>query len=206
MKSLLCGVLILFTIASSTATAQLVTLSGHVTGQVGYFPEFKAGDPVKMTLDLTSLGTNYWEGFPIKQVPITLVVGGELFPTLPTTGVMFLNGFSKRGIIVEYAWYHAGEPDRMLHQDFFGDSSLPENFFTAGLPMTSFTGRTGVYGEQFPYARLAWEMTGYSVSPGPQEMTPVPESATLGWLAGCGLVTLLAVSRRKRVESQRAPV
>lgn len=198
---------------SSSLVAQVIVLTGQVApGSSGiYSGPFAVGDPVRVTLDLSSQTGDLLHGSdPLEQdygIKVGLTIHGVDIPlaagnpnaTMAVFSSYWYPGF---GIQTRALWMEGGE-NIFFHQDMLSDWPIltPAKTFPEGIPISDFWSTLGFLSAAHVTDRsmvsdgaISWNITSYEG--GDSSFPPVPEPATYGLVASGGLAFLAFFRRR----------
>ena len=196
------------TLLASSSFAQIMTLSGEVTGVSGVFAgQYASGDSVTLTIDLSAplvddaggaflpISVSYFGRFSASIGGTALILPGP-------TDVFVTQGPEQEGLLVDAAWEASeGEPGGRIFQAFYSEKNILDSFtyFPAGLALSEFANTAGFFANDNlnPTGRVDWEITSYTGFGGVQPFSPVPEPSTYAAFAAAGLCGLIVLRRRR---------
>jgi hypothetical protein len=177
---------------SATSHAQIMTLHGEITYSNGVWSMYQKGEPITLTLDLSTPLNNVLPATEINRAryfkPVSLVVGDEDAVAIQGVplGIDIVNGAQSGLKISQWAGL------TFLEQNFLSESSFIDNslrYFPPDVPMNAFVDRTGSWFYPTTNSKLEWEITSYEGFGGepPAPVSAVPEPSNYGFVAAVGL-------------------
>ena len=213
----LCLLLAFAPLLAARGSAQIITLSGEVTGVSGIFVgQYAAGDAVTLTFDLSAPlvddaggaflpeAVSYFGRFSASIGGMSLVLPGP-------ADVFVVQRPDEEGLLVDAAWEADGDvPGARVFQAFTSEKNILDSFtyFPANLALSEFTNTAGFFANDNlnPTGRVDWEITSYTGFGGvPPPFSPVPEPSTYAAFAAAGLCGVILLRRRQRARERAQP-